>query len=125
MDTKSLLIGIISFIAGGLLVSTAAVTFEKDTTENNRGSKSMSSMVGSLRDKTGDDYDAEFITQMIDHHEGAVEMARLSAEQAKHEEIKELSRNIIAAQEKEIAQMMQWQKEWNYDTSASGHDMME
>lgn len=30
MDTKSLLIGIISFIAGALLVSIAATTFEKD-----------------------------------------------------------------------------------------------
>lgn len=33
MDTKSLLIAISSFIAGGLLVSIAAVTFEKPALE--------------------------------------------------------------------------------------------
>lgn len=36
MDTKLLLTGIISFIAGALLVSIAATTFEKDRlTQNN------------------------------------------------------------------------------------------
>src|SRR5688572_17528092 len=123
MDTKSLLIGLISFMAGGLLVSVAAVTFEKPETARN-DSGAMKSIVDSLRSKTGDEYDKEFLAQMIVHHEDAVEMARMSAEQAKHQEIKELSEDIISAQEKEIAQMMLWQKEWNYKPSeASGHGM--
>lgn len=117
METKSLLIGITSFIAGGLLVSIAATTFDKSSSPEK---DSMSSMTESLRDKTGGEYDKEFIAQMIVHHEGAVEMARLSRDRANHEEIKKLSDTIIAAQESEISMMKQWQAQWGYDTPS--HD---
>jgi len=110
METKSLLIGILSFIAGGLLVSTAAVTFNKPENE----SMDMTSMTETLKDKSGDNFDKEFLSQMIVHHEGAVEMAKLSKDKAMHGEIKELSESIIVAQEKEIAEMRQWQTEWGY-----------
>jgi len=60
---------------------------------------------------------------MIDHHQSAVNMAQLSAKNAKHREIKQLSNDIIAAQEKEINQMQQWQKVWGYPVYSSGHEM--
>lgn len=110
MDTKSLLIGILSFIAGGLLVSTAAVTFDKPE----RQAMGMASMTESLEDKSCDDFDKEFLSQMIARHEGAVEMAKLSKDKARHDEIRKLSDGIIAAQEKEIAEMKKWQAEWGY-----------
>lgn len=112
MDTKSLLIGIISFIAGGLLVSTAAVTI-------NKPEASMKGMITNLESKTGDDYDASFIRNMIAHHQAAIDMARLSATNAKHDEIKKLSGDIISAQDAEITQMKLWQKQWGYDTTPS------
>lgn len=117
MNTKSLLIGIISFIAGGLLVSTAAVTFDKPEPAKT-DSKSMASMAESLEGKTGDSFDRAFIAEMIEHHEGAVEMARLSNAQAKHEEIKRLSETIITTQEQEISEMRKWQTMWGYDSSS-------
>lgn len=125
METKPLLYGLIGFFIGGLLVSIAATTFDKNvaTTTQHSSSKmmnmSMQDMSHTLKDKTGDDYDAGFITSMIAHHEGAVEMAKLSAQNAKHDEIKKLSEAIIAAQEKEIIQMKQWQKDWGYSTTES------
>lgn len=112
METKSLLIGIISFISGALLVSVAATTFEKPQPS----SDSMSSMIQTLQNKSGDQFDEEFISQMIVHHEGAVEMAKLSKDKAKHEEIKKLSDVIITAQEHEISQMREWQRNWGYDS---------
>lgn len=122
MDTKSLLIGIVSFIAGGLLVSTAATTFDKPVTENKIGSSSMTPKVDTLKDKSGDEFDKEFLSQMILHHEGAVKMAQLSAQNAKHDEIKQLSLDIISAQEKEILEMKQWQADWGYkDTDSVTH----
>ena len=70
----------------------------------------------------GDDFDSLFISHMIEHHQAAVDMSRLSAANAKHDEIKRLSAEIIAAQEKEIGQMKQWQSDWGYDKAASaGH----
>lgn len=121
METKSLLIGISSFIAGGLLVSVAAVTFDKKdpTPDAQKPANSMSSLVDGLNNKTGDAYDEQFLSSMIEHHQGAVDMAKLSATQAKHEEVKALSKDIITAQEKELAQMKQWQQQWGYKTSGS------
>lgn len=122
METKSLLIGIISFLAGGLIVSIAATTFEKDETP--RSSNTMSSMmmgmdksVKSLQNKSGDEFDEAFINEMIAHHQGAIEMAILAETNAKHEEIKNLSKNIISTQQAEITEMKQWQQNWGYDTS--------
>jgi len=83
----------------------------------------MSEMTTSLRDKKGDDYDKLFIAHMIEHHQAAVDMSRLSAANAKHDEIKRLSTEIIAAQEKEIAQMRQWQKDWGYPAAVDHGNM--
>jgi uncharacterized protein (DUF305 family) len=114
MESKSLLIGIVSFIAGALVVSIAANTFDKPQSED-----SMSSMVAMLKDKTGDDFDAEFLKQMVAHHEGAIEMAKLAEQKAKHQNIKNLSEKIIEAQEKEISDMKYWQNAWDYEGGSS------
>lgn len=129
MQTKPLLYGLIGFFIGGFIVSVAATTFNKSSDEektntNTLMSASMQMSADSLKGKTGDDFDATFITEMIAHHEGAVEMAKLSAANAKHDEIKQLSNDIISAQEKEIAQMKQWQKDWGYSTNSADHNSM-
>ncbi|MEK7599801.1 MAG: DUF305 domain-containing protein [Patescibacteria group bacterium] len=129
MQTQPLLYGLVGFFIGGFIVSVAATTFDKPenamTTSNNSSMSSMSmdDMTADLKDKTGDEYDKAFIASMIVHHEGAVEMAKLSAANAKHNEIKELSKAIIAAQEKEISEMNQWKVNWGYGTSSADHDM--
>jgi uncharacterized protein (DUF305 family) len=72
----------------------------------------MASMNAALAGKTGDAFDQAFLSEMIVHHEGAVEMARLALTNAKHQEIKDLATAIIAAQNKEIDQMKAWQTAW-------------
>jgi uncharacterized protein (DUF305 family) len=72
----------------------------------------MSGMNAALKGKTGDEFDRAFISEMIVHHQGAVEMAQLALTNAKHQEIKTLAQAIIAAQNKEIADMKTWQKNW-------------
>lgn len=130
METKSLLYGLIGFFIGGLLVAVAATTFNKanevDTTNSNTSMSSMSmdDMTADLKNKTGDEFDEAFISNMIAHHEGAVEMAKLSNKNAKHQEIKTLSENIISAQEKEIAEMKQWQMDWGYSSMMMDHGSM-
>ncbi len=116
METRSLLYGLIGFIIGGFIVSLAATTMQpaNKTEDNPHAEMSMTDMTESLRDKTGDEYDKAFISYMIEHHESAVDMARLSANNAKHQEIKDLSNAIITAQESEINEMKQWQREWRY-----------
>jgi uncharacterized protein (DUF305 family) len=113
MDTKPLLYGLAGFFIGGLLVSIAATTFDKPQPDTDE--MSMTQMVDSLKDEKGDAYDAVFIANMIEHHQSAVDMAKLSESRAKHDEVKQLSQEIITAQEKEIAEMKAWQKQWGYD----------
>lgn len=122
METKPLLYGLIGFFIGGFVVSVAATTFEKP--QNNNGEMTMSEMVASLEDKTGDDYDEAFINEMIAHHQSAVDMAKLSSANAKHDEIKELSEEIIQAQEKEIATMKKWKMDWGYSSSPEHNEAM-
>ena len=110
MDTKPLLFGLIGFMAGGLLVATAATTFDNGKLQ----STSSPHMSHQLQTKTGDEFDKAFIDGMIEHHKGAIEMAKLAENNAKHQEIKDLSSNIISAQASEIRQMQQWQREWKY-----------
>lgn len=118
MQTKPLLYALAGFFLGGLIVSIAAIGLNKPTSRE----VSMGEMTSSLRGKTGDDFDSLFISHMIHHHQAAVDMARLSEQSAKHDEIKQLSREIIAAQEKEIDQMRQWQQKWGYGSHGNaGH----
>jgi uncharacterized protein (DUF305 family) len=78
------------------------------------GDMSMNNMVSELSGRTGDDFDKAFLSEMIDHHQGAINMAKLVAAQAKHQEVKDLANGIITAQTSEIAQMKEWQKQWGY-----------
>jgi uncharacterized protein (DUF305 family) len=56
--------------------------------------------------------DEHFIVQMIPHHEGAIEMAKVALERSKRPEILTLAENIIAAQQKEIDDMIGWHQSW-------------
>jgi len=49
--------------------------------------------------------DKAFIDAMVPHHQGAKEMARVALGNAEHEEIEELSRNIVSTQKAEIEEL--------------------
>ena len=72
----------------------------------------------------GEEYDRLFLAGMIAHHQGAVDMAKLALERAKHSELKTMAQNIIAAQNKEIGEMTSWQQQWGYPAS-SGDNMID
>ncbi len=61
----------------------------------------------------GVDFDLEFIRQMIPHHEGALTMSKDAIAKSENEDLKKLAREIIKAQEAEIAQMKKWQAQWS------------
>lgn len=52
--------------------------------------------------------DVDFVTGMIAHHQGAIDMAKIVLEHGSDPEIRKLAEGIVAAQESEIAFMRDW-----------------
>jgi uncharacterized protein (DUF305 family) len=57
---------------------------------------------------TARDLDVAFICSMIPHHRGAIDMAKAELQYGDDEWAKTLAQQVIAAQEKEIAEMLEW-----------------
>jgi uncharacterized protein (DUF305 family) len=54
------------------------------------------------------DPDRDFVTMMIPHHQGAIDMARIELQYGKDSELRAMAEKIIADQEREIAEMKDW-----------------
>jgi uncharacterized protein (DUF305 family) len=116
MQNTNVLYGIIGLLAG--IIITSGFCFynhhrdsgmENDTMGMEHQMQGM--MVG-LEGKTGDAFDKEFLSEMIVHHEGAIEMANAVLATSKRPELIKLANDIISAQTKEITMMQEWQKNW-------------
>ena len=146
MNKESFLFGIIGLLAGVIIAGFAATTAANSnnqgmmqmmgmhTTSNNTSNShnmmndndmSMGDMTAALKGKTGDDFDIAFLSEMITHHQGAIDMANLAKQNAKHEEIKNLANNIITAQTNEINEMKSWQQQWHYIPSSNNSNDMQ
>lgn len=75
-------------------------------------------MMGNDTDTTtlenASNFDKTFIEEMISHHQMAVMMANMLFQGTSRPEMKQLARDIISAQTKEIQEMRQWYIEWGY-----------
>ncbi len=72
----------------------------------------MHGMTQNLEGKTGAAFDQAFLSDMIIHHQGAIDMARMVLQKSDRPELRKLAEDIISAQSKEITQMQNWQKAW-------------
>jgi len=69
-------------------------------------------MLAELRPLKGRAFDVRFSQRMMDHHQMAIEMARGELRRGQNAQVKAAARKVIAAQEKEIAQMGAWVRSW-------------
>src|ERR671917_620365 len=78
-----------------------------DHSQMGHGSMDMGSggMARQMVMENGKYSDERFIDAMVPHHQGAVEMAKVALEHAEHEEIIQLSHNIISSQQAEIEEL--------------------
>lgn len=138
MGKNSIVIAVIALIlgAGGgyALASVQSSSMQDDVATPNhvmpdgsimQGSMSgmqgeMDGMMQALDGKRGDEFDKAFVSEMIMHHQGAIQMAELALKNAKRPEIKQLSEEIIRAQNAEITQMLGWQQAWFGSAPANG-----
>lgn len=76
---------------------------------------------GGSADKTFNDADIAFASEMIPHHQQAVEMAALAETRAQSAEVKDLAARIKGAQDPEIRQMTAMLESWGEEApSADG-----
>jgi uncharacterized protein (DUF305 family) len=61
--------------------------------------------------ENGEYSDGRFIDAMVPHHQGAIAMAEVALKNAEHEEIEQLSQNIISSQQAEIEELKAIKKE--------------
>lgn len=136
MKKQSIIIGAVCLLVGALIAGFIAAyavnnkntglmqTMGMKTSQlKSDNSMTMEDMSAMLNGKTGDDFDKAFTEGMIEHHQGAIDMANLAKENAKHKEIKDMADDIISAQSKEIDMMRTWQTDWDYKTTPQSHDM--
>ena len=85
------------------------------TPEGGMGGMHMGGMEGDvdvLNSISTADFDKEFVTQMIPHHEMAIMMAQMLQASTERPEMKQLAQNIITSQSREIEMMRSWVKAW-------------
>lgn len=68
---------------------------------------------GMLTDFEGAEFEIAFLSMMIAHHEGAVDMAEWVLERTERPELREAAEAVIAAQTPEIEQMNAWLRDWH------------
>lgn len=79
------------------------------------GGMHMDGMTGDtakLQSVSDSEFDREFITQMIPHHEMAIMMAEMLRAGTDRAEMKTLADNIITSQSREIQMMRSWLEAW-------------
>ncbi len=69
---------------------------------------SMKTMMNGMNVKPTGEPDKDFVLMMIPHHQGAIDMAKVELQYGTDPELRQLASDIVAAQEKEIAQMKAW-----------------
>ena len=76
--------------------------------DHSMGSKSMQAL-GKLEGKS---FDIAWMSQMIEHHQGAVEMSKSVLKNGKKDFVKKAAQAIVDAQSREIKQLTGWLKTW-------------
>ncbi len=69
---------------------------------------SMQKMMTDMTVKPTGKPDKDFVLMMMPHHQGAIDMAKVELKYGKDPMLLKLAADIVAAQEKEIAEMKAW-----------------
>jgi uncharacterized protein (DUF305 family) len=95
---------------------------QHDSHNNSSISMDMSSQ-DMLADLKGQDLEIAFLSMMIEHHKGAVDMTNWILDITTDPELIKAAEAIIAVQDPEIKQMTQWLRDW-YNQGIDEHSAM-
>ncbi|NOT39522.1 MAG: DUF305 domain-containing protein [Alphaproteobacteria bacterium] len=96
----------------GMMMDVQMMTPNASDSASTKGYKAamMKTMEGMPTMKFTGDADFDFMNHMRSHHQAAVDMAKVVLANGKDSEVRKLSQDIVAAQEKEIATIDAWLK---------------
>jgi uncharacterized protein (DUF305 family) len=90
------------------IVSGVEAQMNMGSSSMNMGTKAMDS----LEKLSGKQFDIAWMSQMIQHHKGALEMAQKCVKTCNEPDVQKAAQTIINAQTREIKQMTGWLKTW-------------
>ena len=120
--SNKVIIGVVAaiiMIAGVSVYALRDTLFQSYASTNTSQPDMMSSTKNEYAELKGEAYDKAFLANMIAHHQGAVDMAKLAQTNANHAELKSMADDIVSAQESEITDMKQWQSDWGYPSTSA------
>lgn len=65
----------------------------------------MKKMMTDMMIKPSGDVDRDFVGMMVPHHQGAVDMAKAELKYGRDERLRQIARNIVANQQRQITEM--------------------
>jgi uncharacterized protein (DUF305 family) len=90
------------------LAQDPASTREVPSKENpflTENASAMKRMMADMMIKPSGNVDRDFVAMMVPHHQGAVDMAKAELEYGHNEQLRQLAREIVATQQREITEM--------------------
>lgn len=72
----------------------------------------MKAAMDELAQKSGQEFEIDYINSIIPHHQGAIMMAQAIQNDAPHKEVRDAAAKIISDQQKEIDELTKWLKDW-------------
>lgn len=102
-----------AFLLVASIASPAAAEMKMNATDTPADKQFMGAMRDMMKGMhkampTGDT-DRDFVSMMLPHHQAAVDMAKTELQYGSDPSLKILATDIVAAQDKEIAMMKDWQ----------------
>jgi uncharacterized protein (DUF305 family) len=92
-------------VAGLLVMATAAEAGDPASEFGRAASQAMDAMMMRMHVRLTGDADRDFVTMMVPHHQGAIDMAIAELRYGKNSQLKRIAQEIIVDQQQEIAAM--------------------
>ncbi len=93
----------------GMLMAPPAVPDQGGDSASTKGYRdAMQKMMTGMDIPYSGDADRDFVTGMLPHHQGAIDMAKIELQYGHDPAMKKIARDIIASQSREQAQFRRW-----------------